>query len=101
VTLLRKPRFPDAADRIEPGSLLAPMPASVVNVAVTEGQQVSKGDTVVVLEAMKMQHTISAPADGVVAQLSVAEGAQVESGAVLAVIVGDDATTDEAQGEMQ
>jgi len=100
-SLMPVPRFVDPADVVAEGSLLAPMPASVVNVAVTEGQQVSKGDTVVVLEAMKMQHTISAPADGVVAQLSVAEGAQVESGAVLAVIVGDDATTDEAQGEMQ
>lgn len=95
------PTFVDPADVVAEGSLLAPMPASVVGVAVTEGQQVSKGDTVVVLEAMKMQHTISAPADGVVAQLSVAEGAQVESGAVLAVIASDETTGDEARGEKQ
>ena len=82
------PLFVDPADAVAEGSLLAPMPASVVSVAVTEGQQVNKGDTIVVLEAMKMQHTISAPADGVVAQLSATEGAQVESGAVLAVIEG-------------
>lgn len=82
------PLFVDPADAVAEGSLLAPMPASVVSVAVAEGQQVSKGDTIVVLEAMKMQHTISAPADGVVAQLSATEGAQVESGAVLAVIEG-------------
>jgi len=84
------PTFVDPADVVAEGSLLAPMPASVVSVSVAEGQAVSKGDTVVVLEAMKMQHTISAPVDGVVAQLSVTEGAQVESGAVLAVIEGTD-----------
>jgi propionyl-CoA carboxylase alpha chain len=43
-------------------------------------------DVIVVLEAMKMQHTITAPTDGVVTQLSVTAGSQVESGAVLAVI---------------
>jgi len=95
-SFLPVPLFVDPADVVAEGSLLAPMPASVVSVAVTEGQQVGKGEVVVVLEAMKMQHTITAPTDGVVAQLSVAEGTQVESGAVLAVITGD-----EAQGENQ
>ncbi len=80
------PDFVDPADVVAEGSLLAPMPAAVVDVAVTEGQTVARGDVVVVLEAMKMQHTISAPTDGVVAQLDVTPGAQVESGAVLAVI---------------
>ncbi|MGB9013257.1 MAG: biotin/lipoyl-containing protein, partial [Aeromicrobium sp.] len=80
------PTFVDPADIIAEGSLLAPMPAAVVTVAVTEGQQVAKGDVVVVLEAMKMQHTITAPTDGIVAQLGVTAGAQVESGTVLAVI---------------
>ncbi|MGJ9422426.1 biotin carboxylase N-terminal domain-containing protein [Aeromicrobium sp. CF3.5] len=80
------PDFVDPADVVAEGSLLAPMPAAVVDVAVTEGQTVSKGDVIVVLEAMKMQHTITAPTDGVVAQLDVTSGAQVESGAVLAVI---------------
>ncbi len=80
------PEFVDPADVVAEGSLLAPMPASVVDVAVTEGQTVSRGDVIVVLEAMKMQHTITAPTDGVVAQLDVTPGAQVESGAVLAVI---------------
>jgi propionyl-CoA carboxylase alpha chain len=67
------------------------MPASVVKVGVEAGQQVEKGDVVVVLEAMKMQHTITAPTDGVVAELAVTAGQQVESGAVLAVIEGDPA----------
>ena len=80
------PEFVDPADVVAEGSLLAPMPAAVVSVAVESGQQVSKGDVVLVLEAMKMQHTITAPTDGVVSELDVSAGAQVESGAVLAVI---------------
>jgi propionyl-CoA carboxylase alpha chain len=80
------PRFIDPADHVAEGSLLAPMPAAVTQVAVQAGQAVSKGDVIVVLEAMKMQHTVTAPADGVVAELDVSVGQQVESGAVLAVI---------------
>ncbi|WP_332643498.1 ATP-binding protein [Aeromicrobium sp.] len=83
------PESVDPADVIAEGSLLAPMPAAVMSVAVTEGQHVTKGDIVVVLEAMKMQHTITAPYDGVVTELSATAGAQVESGAVLAVIEGE------------
>jgi propionyl-CoA carboxylase alpha chain len=79
------PRFVDPAEAIASGSLLAPMPASVVSVAVEDGAAVTAGDTVLVLEAMKMQHTISAPNDGVVSDL-VAAGAQVAAGDVLAVV---------------
>ena len=91
------PVFVDPADVVAEGSLLAPMPAAVVEVAVADGQDVRKGDVVVVLEAMKMQHTITAPTDGVVTQLSVTAGSQVESGAVLAVI--DVSTGESPQGE--
>jgi len=80
------PRFVDPSEVVAEGSLLAPMPAAVTQVAVEAGQAVQKGDVIVVLEAMKMQHTITAPADGVVAELDVSVGQQVESGAVLAVI---------------
>jgi len=80
------PRFTDPADAVAEGSLLAPMPASVAAVPVAEKDTVAKGQAVVVLEAMKMQHTVSAPTDGVVAQIDVAAGQQVEAGAVLAVI---------------
>ncbi len=80
------PRFIDPSDTVAEGSLLAPMPAAVTQVAVEAGQTVQKGDVIVVLEAMKMQHTITAPSDGVVAELDVSVGQQVESGAVLAVI---------------
>ena len=84
--LVPVPTFVDPADVVAEGSLLAPMPASVMSVAVEAGQKVAKGDTIVVLEAMKMQHTIAAPADGVVTELAATAGQQVESGAVLAVI---------------
>ncbi|WP_370616758.1 biotin carboxylase N-terminal domain-containing protein [Mumia qirimensis] len=93
------PRFTDPADQVVAGSLLAPMPGSVVSVGVHAGQSVSQGDVVVVLEAMKMQHTITAPTDGVVTELAVAAGSQVESGAVLAVIEAgtDEDGTDEGE----
>lgn len=90
ITLTPVPVFVDPADVIAEGSLLAPMPAAVISVAVADGQHVAKGDVVVVLEAMKMQHTITAPTDGVVSELSVTAGSQVESGAVLAVIQGEE-----------
>ena len=80
------PVFVDPADAVVEGSLLAPMPGSVVRVAVLNGQQVAKGDTIAVLEAMKMQHTLSAPRDGWVSGLRVNAGDQVESGAVIAII---------------
>ncbi|MCW2800590.1 MAG: acetyl/propionyl-CoA carboxylase subunit alpha [Aeromicrobium sp.] len=96
ITLVPVPVFVDPADVIAEGSLLAPMPAAVISVAVTDGQQVSKGDVIVVLEAMKMQHTITAPTDGIVTDLAAVAGAQVESGAVLAVIADPN---DPSQGE--
>jgi len=86
-------RFPDPSAIQEAGSLLAPMPGSVVRVEVTEGQQVTAGATVLVLEAMKMEHTVRAPADGIVASIQVAAGEQVDSGQVLAV-VHDEQTAD-------
>jgi propionyl-CoA carboxylase alpha chain len=82
------PRFTDPADAVATGSLLAPMPGSVVRVAVEDGATVAAGDPVLVLEAMKMQHTINAPSDGVVTDL-VAVGAQVAAGDVLAVVSDD------------
>jgi propionyl-CoA carboxylase alpha chain len=79
------PRFTDPADAVASGSLLAPMPGSVVRVAVEDGAPVAAGEPVLVLEAMKMQHTINAPSDGVVSDL-VAVGTQVAAGDVLAVV---------------
>ncbi len=87
VTLTRKPRFVDPAGQVAAGSLLAPMPGTVVAVHASAGDQVSAGQPVLVLEAMKMQHTISAPHDGIVEERPVEVGDQVTAGAVLAVVV--------------
>jgi propionyl-CoA carboxylase alpha chain len=84
--LTRKPRFTDPADAVASGSLLAPMPGTVVRVAVEPGAEVVAGQAVLVLEAMKMQHTVAAPYDGVVTQVDVREGQQVAAGDVLAVV---------------
>jgi propionyl-CoA carboxylase alpha chain len=80
------PRFPDLAADVAAGSLVAPMPGSVVRVLVEKGAQVSAGDPLVVLEAMKMEHTVAAVAAGVVTEVPVNAGQQVEAGAVLVVV---------------
>jgi propionyl-CoA carboxylase alpha chain len=84
--LRRRPRFVDPADAVATGSLLAPMPGTVVSVAVEKGQQVEAGQPVLVLEAMKMQHTVRAPGPGTVTEIDVEPGAQVAAGEVLAVV---------------
>jgi propionyl-CoA carboxylase alpha chain len=86
VTLEPVDRFPDPAAQVAAGSLLAPMPGTVTRVAVSLGDNVSEGQPLLWLEAMKMEHRITAPADGVVAELPVTAGDQVEVGRVLAVI---------------
>jgi propionyl-CoA carboxylase alpha chain len=87
--LTRVPRFVDPADHVAEGSLLAPMPGSVIALRASAGDTVTAGQAVVVLEAMKMQHTITAPHDGVVTEVSVTLGAQVGAGDVLAVVEAD------------
>jgi propionyl-CoA carboxylase alpha chain len=86
VQLRRVPRFLDPAEQVAAGSLLAPMPGTIVRVAVAAGDAVRAGDPILVLEAMKMQHRINAPTDGVVSELPVAEGQQIDVGVVLAVV---------------
>jgi propionyl-CoA carboxylase alpha chain len=86
VTLNEVPRFPEPSAQIAPGSLTASMPGLVVRVLVADGDVVSAGQPVVVLEAMKMEHTISAPAAGTVTAVAVAVGAQVETGSLLVVV---------------
>lgn len=78
------PRFPDPDSAVAHGSLLAPMPGSVIRVGAAVGDTVTAGQPLIWLEAMKMEHTIAAPEDGVLAELKVAAGQQVEVGAVLA-----------------
>ena len=66
--------------------LLSPMPGAVVAVGVTDGAEVATGSVVVTVEAMKMEHALSAPVDGVV-ELLVAVGDQVKVGQPLARII--------------
>ncbi|MFF9220342.1 acetyl/propionyl/methylcrotonyl-CoA carboxylase subunit alpha [Streptomyces viridosporus] len=82
------PRFPEPAAQHAPGSLLAPMPGTVVRVAdgLAEGAAVRAGEPLLWLEAMKMQHRITAPVTGTLDALHVAPGQQVEVGALLAVV---------------
>ncbi|MFJ3672095.1 biotin carboxylase N-terminal domain-containing protein [Streptomyces sp. NPDC090106] len=82
------PRFPDPAAQLAPGSLLAPMPGTVVRIApgLAEGAQVEAGAPILWLEAMKMQHRITAPATGTLTAIRVSEGQQVAVGALLAVV---------------
>jgi len=68
------------------GAILAPMPGKVITLDVAEGDTVTAGQRLMVLEAMKMEHSLTAPFDGVVTQLSASEGAQVQVEAVLAVV---------------
>ena len=82
-----------ASEGGESGRLTAPMPGKVVSIAVKAGDKVSKGQPLAVMEAMKMEHTIAAPQDGVVLELLYAPGDQVMDGAELLRLgaVGDTA----------
>lgn len=71
------------------GAILAPIPGKVTAIAVAPGQRVAKGETLIVLEAMKMEYTLSAPFDGNVAAINAASGDQVTEGTVLVEIVED------------
>ncbi|WP_440978185.1 acetyl/propionyl/methylcrotonyl-CoA carboxylase subunit alpha [Sphingomonas pseudosanguinis] len=73
------------------GAILSPMPGRIIAVAVTEGQAVSAGQPLVTLEAMKMEHVLTAPFDGVVADLKAETGGQVAEGIALVRIVAEDA----------
>ncbi len=84
VQLVALPRFPDPDDAVAQGSLLAPMPGSVLRIGAAVGDTVAAGQPLVWLEAMKMEHTVTAPSDGVLVELNVEPGQQVEVGAVLA-----------------
>ena len=74
-------------NQAEGGRLTAPMPGKVVSFAVKAGDRVRTGQALAVIDAMKMEHTISAPADGVVAELLYAPGDQVPEGAELLKLV--------------
>ena len=89
-TALEHDRFPAAEHEDEPGSLNAPMPGKVLEVRVAEGDEVSDGDPMVILEAMKMEHTLRAPFHGVVRSVRADAGEQVEADQVLVVVEAAD-----------
>jgi acetyl/propionyl-CoA carboxylase alpha subunit len=78
------PRFPDPDAAVAQGSLLAPMPGSVLRIGAAIGDTVTVGQPLIWMEAMKMEHTVTAPGDGVLVELNVVPGQQVDVGAVLA-----------------
>ncbi|GAB7145105.1 acetyl/propionyl/methylcrotonyl-CoA carboxylase subunit alpha [Mycobacterium riyadhense] len=86
VHLVALPRFPEPGSAVAQGSLVAPMPGSVIRIGAEVGDTVTAGQPLIWLEAMKMEHTIAAPADGVLTQVNVNTGQQVEVGAILGVI---------------
>ncbi|HJQ06102.1 MAG TPA: biotin carboxylase N-terminal domain-containing protein [Nocardioides sp.] len=94
--LQRKPRFVDPSTQVAEGSLLAPMPGSVISVRAAVGDVVEEGQVILVMEAMKMQHTVAAPYAGTIAELAATEGQQVEAGAVLAVVDSTDTAGEDA-----
>ena len=81
-----EPAAPAAAEEVEGTPLAAPMPGMIVRYEKQVGDTVSQGDTVVILEAMKMENALPAPADGTIKAINFGEGDSVAKGAVLAVI---------------
>ena len=94
VTFELVPRFVVPGEEPAHGGLNAPMPGVVIDVRVIAGEVVTAGQTLVVLEAMKMEHVISAPSAGTVGELFVAPGQQVENGAVLLTLESDESRED-------
>jgi len=80
------PRHSDFDEAEAAGAIVTPMPGKITRVFAEQGQRVKKGEPLLVLEAMKMEHTITAPAEAVVESLGYAAGDQVEEGATLIVL---------------
>lgn len=80
------PRFPLAEDKLQSGSLVAPLPGVVSEVKIAVGDMVTAGDVLVVIESMKMLHDVTAPLDGRIAEVRVDTASHVDSGSVLVVI---------------
>jgi propionyl-CoA carboxylase alpha chain len=88
-------RFPLPGSQLAAGALVAPLPGTVIKVAVAAGDSVTAGDTLVAIEAMKMEHEVRAPSDGTVTEVHVSAGEQVEAGRLLVVIDATDGDADE------
>jgi|TARA_B100001758_G_scaffold151215_1_gene130275 propionyl-CoA carboxylase alpha chain len=86
VLLKLVPRFNLPGSELQAGSLVAPMPGKVIDLKVKVGTKVKKGDTLVILEAMKMEHQVKASADGKVTKILIRKDDQLENGALLMVL---------------
>ena len=84
------PRFTVPGAETPSGGLVAPMPGRVLEVRAAVGDTVTAGQTMLLLEAMKMEHHMTAPFDGTVTEVRVTAGNQVDNGAVLLVIEPDE-----------
>ena len=89
-TLIEDVRFPLPGSTLAAGSLTAPMPGTVLRVTVAPGDEITAGDVLVVLEAMKMEHAVKAPTDGTVTEVLIEPGHQVDAGSVLVVLTSRD-----------
>ena len=90
LVLTQAPRYPDPQGLENSGGLTAPMPGAVLTTEVTAGDKVSKGDLLVILEAMKMEHRIVAPRDGVVELVHVGVGDQVDNAQLLVTLAEEE-----------
>jgi propionyl-CoA carboxylase alpha chain len=86
VDLQASPRFPDRAAEEVTGATRSPMPGVVVTLAVAVGDEVAEGTPLVTIEAMKMEHRVTAPAAGTVAEVRVEVGQQVDAHEILVVV---------------
>jgi propionyl-CoA carboxylase alpha chain len=84
-------RFRVPGDDVESGGMVAPMPGRVIDVRCAPSDRVTRGQTLVVLEAMKMEHHVAAPFDGVVVEVRVQVGDQVTNGALLVALDAEEA----------
>ena len=80
------PRFSLPGNELQAGGLIAPMPGKVIDLKVKVGSKVKKGETLVILEAMKMEHQVKASADGKVTKVLIKKDDQLENGALLMVL---------------
>ena len=80
------PKFETAKKASIEGGLNAPMPGKVVEIKIKKGAKIKKGDTLIILEAMKMEHKVLAPSDGKVKEILINKDEQVENGATLVVL---------------
>ena len=80
------PKFSVREEKAPEGSLTAPMPGKVVEIKIKKGSKIKKGDTLLILEAMKMEHQVLAPNNGKVSDILVSKNQQVENGEPLVIL---------------